>query len=58
MNKKAGYTLRALSLFCIMMFGIAPSVAAKGDKPVVLKGGILIDGTGSPPVEDVTVGYY
>jgi imidazolonepropionase-like amidohydrolase len=40
---------------CIFIFGTSPSVSAESDQPLVITGGLLIDGTGSLPDEDVVV---
>jgi len=55
MKKKTQCKLLGLSLIGLMMFSIAQSASAEGKQPLVLRGGVLIDGTGSSPIEDAVV---
>lgn len=55
MTKKAFCKVFGLPLLCIMMLSTFQSAAADTNQPLVIKGGVLIDGTGSLPAEDMVV---
>jgi hypothetical protein len=55
MTKRAHQIFLALALLNIMMFSFVQSALADTGQTLALKGGLLIDGTGSLPVEDAVV---
>jgi imidazolonepropionase-like amidohydrolase len=52
MKEKTQCKLLELSLICLILFGIAQSALAERNQPLVLRGGVLIDGTDSSQIED------
>ena len=55
MARKRPCKIMVFAAACIFIFGTSPSVSAESDQPLVITGGLLIDGTGSLPDEDVVV---
>ena len=55
MAKKALLSIFGLTLAFTMMLNIVQSTSAGNDQPLVIIGGVLIDGTGSLPAESVAV---
>ena len=49
------YCITIIFLSCIVIINISQSALATSNQPLVLKGGVLIDGTGSPPIGNAIV---
>jgi imidazolonepropionase-like amidohydrolase len=55
MTKKAQCRIFGLMILCIMMLIIVQSSTADTNQPIVIIGGVLVDGAGSLPVENAVV---